>query len=127
MPTQNQPLWTSNLEDPLVTEVPQVRVRAQAFQVPLVRDVAVIGVLAPVTGDVMMKILGMMSREKFTCVDIEDDTVRSIVARESVLRKIGWERMTRIVRRDVKQLMLKSEILGLKLDIEIALGENSFP
>ena len=106
-------------------EIPDIRVRVRTFEIPLVRDVAVIGLAAPLNRPVMIKILGMMTPERFVGRDIRDTVVKSIVARESVIRKIGWPMLIQIVRRDIARLMAKSEIVGLKLEIELALGECS--
>ena len=106
-------------------ELPEVRVRVRTFEIPLIRDVAVIGLAAPVNRVVMIKILGMMTPERFVGRDIRDPIVKSIVAREAVIRKIGWPMLIKIVRRDITRLMAKSEIVGLKLEIEVALAECS--
>lgn len=103
-----------------------VRIRVQTFRIPIIRDVAVIGVEAPVSRGAMEKILRIMTTEPFRGVDVHDNVIKSILVRERVIRRIGWPMVQRIVRRDVKPLMAKTEILALKLEIEVALSETFF-
>jgi hypothetical protein len=98
------------------------RIRAKAFQVPPIRDAAVLGRLAPVSREVMQKTLRVMSSEPFVSLDVRDDTIASIFVRQTILRRISAERIKRIVLRSIKPLMAKTEILALNLEIEIELG-----
>jgi hypothetical protein len=102
------------------------RVRVRAFQIPMVKDGAVIGLLAPVTRETMTVALGMMTPETFIGIEIPDDKVRSILVREGVLRRLGWDFIKSKVLRDIKPSLAKSGVLALKLDIAVVLGEN-FP
>jgi hypothetical protein len=104
--------------------MPSIRVRLRAFQIPPIRDAAILGRDSPVKPVVMMRALKLMSREPFAVLHLEDDTVRSIFVRKSILRKIDWKMVERIVIKNIKPLMSRSEILAVSLEIEIALGEN---
>jgi hypothetical protein len=46
------------------------------------------------------------------------------LVRKSVLRKLGWKTVQRLVLVNVKPLMARTEILALRLEVEIALGET---
>ena len=103
---------------------PSMRLRLRTFQIPMIRDGAVIGRLAPLNQLSMKKTLRLMTREQFAGIDLIDDTIGSIVVRKSIVRKVGWERVREMVLLNIKPLMAKTEILALHLDLEIALGEK---
>jgi hypothetical protein len=123
------PLGKSNLSGPDSENcevAPSVRVRARALHIPLAQDAVVMGLWAPISRKVMTDTLKVMTPETFIGIDIDDDTIKCILVRKSVLRKINWDLVQRIVRHDIKPLMAKSEILGLKLEVEVMLGENFY-
>jgi hypothetical protein len=105
---------------------PSVRVRVRALRIPLVRDAVVIGLWAPVTREVMTDALKVITPERFIGIDIQDDTISCILVREAVLRKISWDLIHRLVQEDIKPLMTKSEILALRLNVEVVFGENFY-
>jgi hypothetical protein len=114
------------LDSKSVEVAPSLRVLARTFQIPLARDAMVIGRWAPVSREIMRDALKALALDTFAGIDIRDDKIRSILVRESVLRKIDWDLIQKIVQRDIKPLMEKSEILALKFEIEVVLGENFF-
>ena len=84
------------------------------------------GIGAPVSREVMAEILKVMTPEVFIGTDIRDDPVGSILVRETILRKIHWDSIHRIVRRHIKPLMTRSAVLALELEIEMVLGESFY-
>jgi hypothetical protein len=104
--------------------VPSLRLRLRTFRMPPIGDGAVIGRQAPVGQSQMKKTLRLISHESFVGIDVRDSVVGAILVRESILRKIGWAKVREIVMRCIKPVMVKTEILALNLEVEVAIGES---
>lgn len=104
-----------------------LRVQLRAFQIPPIRDAALVGRAAPVSGKVLAQTLRLMCPETFVGFAMTDDTIAWIFVRKAILRRISVERIKTIVLRKIKPLMGKTEILTLDMDIEIILREALKP
>jgi hypothetical protein len=100
------------------------RIRVRTFQVPPIRDGAVLGRLAPIGREIMLETLHLLSPEPFLAIDVHDDTVASIIVRKAILLRISPQSLEKIVLHSIKPVMAKTEILALHLEIEMELGEN---
>jgi hypothetical protein len=102
-----------------------VRVRIKALEIPPVKDGIIIGRVAPIGADAMLRTLKLMSTEHFSHLTVEhDDIVSDILVRESVLRKLKEDRLRTFVLRRIKPLMAANELLMLDMDIEVVIEDS---
>jgi hypothetical protein len=104
--------------------LPSIRLSFREFQVPPIQDAAVIGRTAPIGRTAMMKTLRLLSSEPYVGIDVPDDRkVAAILVRKGVLKRVGREALMRMVLEYIKPHMTASEILTVRLRIEVAVGD----
>jgi hypothetical protein len=111
-------------EDANHGKIPLARLRVRTFPVPLLRDAAVVGRLAPLSHQGMKKMLRLASPQPFAGIALRDDTVGSIFVRQAILRRMSWATVKNLVLQTIKPSMAANEILALYLEVEVGFGEK---
>jgi len=102
----------------------RVRARVTEFGYPPVHDALVLGSRAPLGAQAFRKAVDLLVASPFEDIHLQDDVVGSILARTSIMRRIGKEQLVDFVLRRVKPLMSAEEILHLDLEIEVELDDD---
>lgn len=101
------------------TEAQFFRARFRSFDLPPVRDALVVGTASPVSVDVLLQTLRLTSAESFVAVPVSDDVVAALIVRESLLKRLAAETISRFALVKVKPSMAATDVLRLDLDVEI--------
>jgi hypothetical protein len=102
-----------------------LRLRSKTFDVPSIVDGAVVGkTVSAAVGLVLRLCQSANGGERLVSLPVEDDVIGSILVRESILLKVEPGRIRALVLEKVRPVMTGSEILGLKLDVEVQLLET---
>ncbi len=95
------------------------RARCRAFELPPVKDAVIVGADSPVGTAALSQTLQLGSTENFLSWEIDDSIVGAIIARESLVLKIGQPAFTEFVLRRIKPLMSATEIIRVDVEMEI--------
>ncbi|HEU5081006.1 MAG TPA: hypothetical protein VFT72_17470 [Opitutaceae bacterium] len=78
-----------------------------------------VGSAAPVALDALLQTLRLTSLESFVGIPVNDDIVAAVIVRESLLKRLPGDTITRFALAKVKPSMAASDVLRLDLDVEI--------
>ncbi len=98
-----------------------VRVRLKSLEIPPVKDGIVIGRLAPIGSEAMMRTLKLMSNESFVHLKVDS---ADVIVRESVIRKLREEKLTSFIQNRVLPYLAESELLMLDMEIEVVVEDT---
>ncbi len=101
-----------------------LRARVTEFNYPPVHDALVLGKDAPIGHAAIRRAIDLLGINTFDHIQIEDDVVSDILVRNSIVRRVGKDKLVEFVLRQVKPLMRPEEILHLHLDVEIHVEES---
>jgi len=101
--------------------VVSVRFSVQEFETPPVRDALVLGKRSPVGSMALRKALAFLQTAPFVHIELDDDTIADIVAREAIVRIIGREKFIALVLSRVKPLMTDLDILHMDIEAKLHL------
>ncbi len=104
--------------DPLKRRV-AISARVSEFTVPPVRDALVFGARAPVGCVAMLGALQLLGPETYDRIEVDDELVKDIVVRATLLKRAGREKLIVWILDEVKPLMTAEDILHLHLEVEV--------
>jgi hypothetical protein len=97
-----------------------VRVRLKSLELPPIKDGVVLGREAPIGAEALSRAMAILSKETYRRVRLGDDAIMSdALIRDSVLRKVGQQKLVSFLRDRVKPRMTESEIVTLDIQIEL--------
>ncbi len=102
-------------------EVVSARFTVTEFATPAVRDALVLGKRSPIGCIALRKALGLLQTSPFAHIEFEDDVISDIIARESIVRIIGRDRLIALTREHVKPLMTDQDILHMDIEARLHL------
>ncbi len=98
-----------------------VRVRLKALEIPPVKDGIVIGRVAPIGAEAMIRTLKLMSNENFVHIKVDS---ADVIVRESVIRKLRQEKLVLFIRGRVLPFLADNELLMLDMEIEVVVEDT---
>lgn len=90
-----------------------LRFTVSEFATPPVRDALVMGKRSPVGSMALRKALAFLNTSPYTHIEIEDDVIGDIIAREAIVRLVGKDKF---IMDRIKPLMTDMDILHLHVD-----------
>ncbi|MGR8936048.1 MAG: hypothetical protein ACU837_16970 [Gammaproteobacteria bacterium] len=101
-----------------------VKAHIREFTIPPVRDGLVLGRESPIGCVAMRRALELLIAAPFEYIEIEDDIVKDILVRQTLLRRVPADKLVDFVLRRIKPLMSSDEILYLELNAEILIEDE---
>lgn len=95
--------------------------RIRELRVPFVRDGLILGKNARVGNFAVQKALHLLVDSPFTCLELDDDIVGTILIRPDLLLRIDQPGLIQFVLDRIRPMMCGEEILELDLNIEIGI------
>jgi hypothetical protein len=93
-----------------------VRFTVEEFATPPVRDALVLGKRSPIGCIAMRRALGPLQTAPYAHIEFEDEIISDIIARESIVRITGRDKLIKLVKEQVKPLMTDQDILHLDIE-----------
>lgn len=101
-----------------------IKANVREFAIPPVRDGLVLGIESPIGCLAMRRALELLIATPFEHIEMDDDVIKDIVVRKSLLRRVPQDKLVDFVLRRVKPLMGIDEILYLDLNAEIHIEDE---
>lgn len=102
----------------------RVTLTVAPFHIPPVESVLVVGRRAPIGAKAMTKAFDEMLPNTFERVEVDSPLIEALIVRRSHLKRLPEQRLVDLVLRHAERLMEDSEMLQVKLEIEVVANEE---
>ncbi len=99
----------------------KVRVITREFQLPIVKDILILGSNTAIGPVAMGKALEILHVNKFVKVDGGDDIISTVFIRETIVLKTDKDRIINFLKKRIKPLMTSKEMIQIDMDLEITI------
>lgn len=101
-----------------------ITAKIKEFSIPPITDGLIIGKDAAIGVSALQKALRLLIPEEFDHIEIQDETINSMLVRSSITRRLSEKRVVHFLLEQVKPLMVADEILHIQLDTEITITQE---